>query len=102
MPVSHLFPDLVDLVDEKTTAWGETKTVITKDVPCRIEHSNRLVLNAEGEQITSHALIFFNPSAVLDQTTKVRIAGDSYDHPIIQLDPVKSMKDPHHQEVYIR
>jgi len=100
--ISHLFPDKVDLVEEVNVGWGETELNITKNIACRIEYNNQLVRNAEGEEVLSHATIFFSPKQVLKQTVKIRISGDPYDHPIIRLVRPKDMKREHHQEVDIR
>jgi len=102
MNISHLFPDNVDLVLETPGAWGEASVSVEKNVSCRIEYGNRLVRNAEGEQVVSFALIFFSPKQIIKQTTKIRIPGDSYDHPIIKIAKPKDMKNEHHQEVDIR
>lgn len=99
MSYNGLLPNTVDLIQVVTDKWGKKTETIQAGEKCRIEYANRMVRNFGGEVVLSSARIFFQRTANLSQTTRIRYGG--YDHSLIRLDKPQNATQIHHIEVYV-
>jgi hypothetical protein len=94
---------LVDSISIKYLAaldqWN-TPTYTTVAVMARVEWSNKLIRNAQGEQVVSAALVYL-AGDITAPTTADRIVIDGVEHVIMRVDK-KAAFSMSHYEVYIQ
>jgi len=106
MSYNSLLINKVDLIDITLDQWGQPTETITSDVVCRIMYTNKLIRNAQGEEIMSFAKLFFKPDQTINHSMKIRIkdpqnVAKTIGHSIIKITRPQDAVKLHHNEVWI-
>ena len=89
-----IIKNLVSLDQWQEPTWS------TVAVKCRIEWASKLIRNAQGEQVVSAALVYFD-SDVVGLTIDDRIIIDGVEHAIMRVDKRTDFSISHY-EVWIQ
>ena len=106
MSYNSLLINKVDLVTLTGDLWSEPTSAVLSNITCRIMYANKLIRNAQGEEIMSFAKLFFKPGQIINHSMKVRMtdpqnAAKTVDHPIIKITRPQNSTLLHHNEVWI-
>ncbi len=77
-----------------------TPTVIASGIPARLEHTEKLVRDKLGHDITSNYLFFFDPNNITQILPDYIITHNSVDYFIVRADLLYDRTSPHHWECY--
>jgi hypothetical protein len=73
--------DSIKIVDTKTDKYGSITTTESAEIPARIEDDNKLLLDSNGKEVVSSAMIIIQSDQIIKYDDKIKIVkkmGESY------------------------
>ena len=73
MVIESYLTDTIDIISRTVDEWGASHETVQSAVPCRVEDSNRLVMDKDGKEVHADAKLYIIKTATVNYTSRIKI-----------------------------
>jgi hypothetical protein len=71
--IDSYLTDTIDIMTRTVDDWGASSETTQASVKCRVEDTNRLIMDKDGKEVHAEAHLFIDKKAVLSYASRIKI-----------------------------